>query len=141
MGEKLTTSRMPTRRVRSPEVWEAADTIYSTAIETTGGRTLYIAGQTGRDRDGETVPGDVRAQARLVFRNIGALLAVAGGTFADLVKTTVFVTDARYVADYRVVQSEFLTTPPYPASTLLVVAALARPEYLIEIEAVAVIHA
>jgi enamine deaminase RidA (YjgF/YER057c/UK114 family) len=127
------------RRVRSPEVWEAADTIYSAAIETSGGRTLYIAGQTGRDRNGETVLGDIRAQARLVFRNIGALLTAAGGTFANVVKTTVFIVDARYGPIYREIQDEFITEPPYPASTLLVVAALARPEYLIEIEGIAVL--
>jgi 2-iminobutanoate/2-iminopropanoate deaminase len=61
-----------------------------------------------------------------------------GGTMGDIQKVTIFVTDMARLMDIHAVRAEFFP-PPYPASTLVQVAALVRPEYLIEIEAVAVI--
>jgi enamine deaminase RidA (YjgF/YER057c/UK114 family) len=77
-------------------------------------------------------------QTRQVLDNLRTVLAGAGGTMANVQKVTIFVTDMRRLAELRGVLAEFLPQP-YPASTLVQVAALVRPEYLIEIEALAVI--
>jgi enamine deaminase RidA (YjgF/YER057c/UK114 family) len=104
------------------------------------GNTVYIAGQVAQDENGQLVgPGDFVAQATQVFENLKTALAAAGAGFGNLVKTTVFVTDPRYREALRDVRSTYLADSPLPASTLVVVAGLAQPEYLLEIEAVAVI--
>jgi len=84
--------------------------------------------------------GDFIAQATQVFENLGRALAAAGAGFSDLVKTTVYVTDPRYREALREVRDRYLDGNALPASTLVVVAGLALPEYLLEIEAVAVIE-
>ena len=102
-------------------------------------RTLYVSGQVALARDGSVVgPGDLAAQATFIWEQIGAILEEAGGRYSDIVKVTTYVLDmaargevmaarARYLGDHRA------------ASTLIGVAALARPEFLIEIEVVAVL--
>ena len=69
--------------------------------------------------------------------NARAILKGAGMTYKDVVKVTIFLTDSRFVAPYREVRDQFITEPPYPASTLLVVAGLADPAMLVEVEVVA----
>jgi enamine deaminase RidA (YjgF/YER057c/UK114 family) len=94
-----------------------------------------------QDEHGQLVgAGDFVAQATQVFENLGKALASAGAGFQHLVKTTVFVTDPRYREALRDVRDKYLDSSALPASTLVVVAGLALPEYLIEIEAVAVIE-
>jgi enamine deaminase RidA (YjgF/YER057c/UK114 family) len=110
---------------------------YSHAVK--AGNTVYIAGQVARDERGAIVAaGDFRGQAHQVFANLERALASAGAGFKDVVKITVFLTDARYRDTLREVQPQYLGAA-LPASTQLVVAAWADPEYLIEIEAVAVL--
>ena len=127
---------MPKRAIAHPDVYETPNAYFSNAVEAIGGRTIFLSGQLGRDENGETVPGDFLAQLHLAVKNIQTLLATAGGTLADVVKITVFVTDSRYVVPFRETFREYVTVP-FPASTFIVVAGLARPEYLIEIEAIA----
>jgi enamine deaminase RidA (YjgF/YER057c/UK114 family) len=111
---------------------------YSQVVK--AGNTIYIAGQVAQDEGGQLVgPGDFVAQANQVFENLAKALASAGAGFGDLVKTTIYVTDPRYREALRDVRSKYLGNTPLPASTLVVVAGLAQPEYLLEIEAVAVI--
>ena len=105
------------------------------------GNTVYIAGQVAQDEHGQLVgAGDFVAQANQVFENLGKALAAAGAGFQHLVKTTVYVTDPRYREALRDVRDTYLDSNALPASTLVVVAGLALPEYLLEIEAVAVIE-
>jgi enamine deaminase RidA (YjgF/YER057c/UK114 family) len=105
------------------------------------GNTVYIAGQVSQDEHGQLVgAGDFVAQATQVFENLGKALASAGAGFQHLVKTTVFVTDPRYREALRDVRDRYLDSNALPASTLVVVAGLALPEYLLEIEAVAVVE-
>ena len=105
------------------------------------GNTIYIAGQVAQDERGQIVgAGDFVAQATQVFENLGKALAAAGAGFEHLVKTTVYVTDPRYRELLRDVRSRYLGSDALPASTLVVVAGLALPEYLLEIEAVAVVE-
>ncbi len=113
--------------------------IYSSAAWQPTGRVLHLSGQVAQAEDGSLVgAGDIVLQTRQVLTNLQTVLASVGGTMADIQKVTTFVTDLSRLAEMRAVLAEFLPTP-YPASTLTQVAALVRPEYLIEIEAVAVI--
>ncbi len=102
-------------------------------------RILEISGQIGLDASGR-VPGDFEAQARLAWENLLAVLAEAGMTPANLIKVTAFLTDPADYAAYAALRGDYLGDAR-PASTLLVVAALARPEWLVEIEATAVAEA
>ena len=103
------------------------------------GNTVYLAGQTPQDENGQTVgKGDITAQAVKVFENIKTALAAGGASFADLVKITVYVTDPRYREAVGEVRRRYLGDA-LPASTLVVVAGLANPDYLLEIEGVAVV--
>jgi enamine deaminase RidA (YjgF/YER057c/UK114 family) len=109
---------------------------YSHSIEVPpNARWLYISGQVGVARDG-SLPSDLVGQATNCWNNIRANLAAAGMEMGDLVKITVFLTRESDVAAYREARDRILKAP-FPASTLVVVSRLVRPEWLIEIEAVA----
>ncbi len=100
---------------------------------------LYIAGQVAYDDKGGTAyPGDFKAQARAALLAVKAQVEAGGGTMANIVKVNTYLTDIRHRADYGPIREEFFGKK-MPASTLVAVAALAQPEFLIEIEAVAVI--
>lgn len=109
---------------------------YTHGVETAPGmRQLHVSGQVGLSPDGK-LPSGVAAQAENVWRNIEAILAEAGMGIGDLVRVNTFLVDPAHVAESRAVRLRHLGEHR-PASTLLVVAALAAPEYLIEIEALA----
>lgn len=113
--------------------------IFSSAAWQPPGRVLHLSGQVAQAEDGSLVgAGDIILQTRQVLVNLRNVLASVGGTMADIQKVTIFVTDMRRLTEMRPVLAEFLPQP-YPASTLTQVVALVRPEYLIEIEALAVI--
>ena len=110
---------------------------FSHAVKT--GTTVYLAGQTGADADGKLVgKDDFEAQARQVLLNLQTAVRAAGGELSDIVMWKIYVTDREYGARLAPVRREFLTKD-LPAATLLVVAGLASPDYLIEIDAVAVV--
>jgi len=98
-------------------------------------RLVLCSGQLGVGRDG-AIPESLEAQAHLCFRAIAAILGEAGMTLADVVRLNAFVTCADYVSGYQKVRDQFVSNPP-PASTLLVVQGLARPEFKVEVEAIA----
>lgn len=109
---------------------------YSHGVEIMpGGRLVFCSGQLGIGRDG-AVPEGVEAQARLCFRAIAAILGEAGMSLADIVRVNAFVTSAEYLGGYMKVRDEFVGNPP-PASTLMIVQGFARPEFKVEIEAIA----
>ena len=101
---------------------------------------VYIRGQIGQDLDTrENVGvGDVAAQADTAMANIKLLVEEAGGTLEDIVKVIVYLVDIRYREPVYQVMGRWLKGV-YPVSTGLVVAALARPEWLVEIDATAVL--
>jgi enamine deaminase RidA (YjgF/YER057c/UK114 family) len=119
-------------------VWDPPT--YSQAVKVTGAETiLYIAGQVAYDDNGNAAhPGDFKAQARAALQAVKAQVEAGGGTMANVVKVNTYLTDIRHRADFAVIREEFFGKK-MPASTLVAVAALAQPEFLIEIEAVAVI--
>lgn len=109
---------------------------YSHAILVPAGTdTLHVAGQVGAAADG-TVPADVEEQARLCWENLLAVLRAAGMGVENLVKTTVYLTSAADLPAFAAVRNRYLGSHK-PASTLIVAAALARPEWKVEIDAVA----
>ena len=118
---------------------------YSHIAKASGGTTIYIAGQVSSDVSGKLIgEGNVEAQAEQVFKNLKIAVEAAGGTMADLVKMNVYLV-AEVAPDevpkIRAVRERYVNTAHPPASTLVVVSRLARPGWLIEIEAVASIDA
>ncbi len=114
----------------------APGTGYSHGIELPPhARLLYLAGQLGVTPDGKLAP-EIREQATQAWRNLGAVLQAAGMGYENLVKVTHFLVRREDIAVYREVRAQFLGKHA-PASTLLVISALARPDALIEVEAVA----
>ena len=112
---------------------------YSHVVSVRGGRTIYIAGQVAFDAQGQLVgKGDLAAQTRQVFANLETALKAAGATFANVVKTNYYMRDASQVAVVREIRSKYFTSA-LPASTLVEVPRLAQPDFLIEIEVVAVV--
>jgi enamine deaminase RidA (YjgF/YER057c/UK114 family) len=119
-------------------VWDPP--IYSQAVKASGGQTtLYIAGQVAYDAAGNPAHrGDFKAQARAALQAVKAQVEAGGGTMKNVVKVNTYLTDIRFRADYGPIREEFFGKK-MPAHTLVAVAALAQPEFLIEIEAIAVI--
>jgi 2-iminobutanoate/2-iminopropanoate deaminase len=114
---------------------------YTHVVVSSDGRTVYIAGQVAFDSVGQLVGlGDFRAQAAQVFSNLGRALASVGATFGDVMKTTTYITDVRNLGMLREARARYFDSARAPANTLITVNALARPELLLEIEAVAEIR-
>ena len=112
---------------------------FSSAAWQPEGRVLHVSGHVSVDADGNVVgSGDINAQTRQILENIRNVLSSVGGTMADIAKVTVFVTDMSVLMEIHEVRAEFFD-PPYPASSPVEVSRLVRPEYMIEIEAVAVV--
>ena len=109
---------------------------YTDAVR--AGDLLFVSGCVPVDVDGRLVGGDVVAQARQVFANVGAILAAGGATFADVVKVTVYLIDIDDRARINPVREEVFGDTR-PASTLVEVSALAIPGAKLEVEAVALI--
>ena len=110
---------------------------YSLGVEVPpGARVLHVSGQVGVDSAGKLQDG-IEAQSDQVWKNIGEVLQAAGMDFRDIVKLTVFLTDSRFIPAFREVRGKYVGQEPYPASTLLVVAGLADPSMLVEVEVVA----
>jgi enamine deaminase RidA (YjgF/YER057c/UK114 family) len=115
---------------------------YSHVVEVRGGRTLYIAGQVALDDDGKLVGrDDLGAQVEQVFKNLQARLAEGGATFRDVVKLNYYLTDASDLPRLREIRNRYLDLERPPASTLVVVKQLFREEFLVEVEAVAIVGA
>jgi 2-iminobutanoate/2-iminopropanoate deaminase len=124
---------MSIERIQPEGLPESA--LYSPVVR--AGDLVFIAGQVAQDSAGNVVgAGDFPAQATQVFENLKRALASAGLDLTRLVKVSIYITDARYRDPLREINRRYTPTDR-PVSTLLVVAALARPEYLIEIDAVA----
>lgn len=121
------------------------DTIYTPtwqfnqAIKTTGGSIVWVSGLIGFRPDG-SMPEGIVEQSRVAFENLRAVMQSAGGDIADIVKVNVYIGEeyARHADEIRAVRSQFFTGD-YPVSTLVQVAGFANPDYLFEIEAIAVL--
>jgi len=130
-------------RLYNPPTMAKPVSNYSQVAEVTGGKLVFIAGQVGLDPSGKLVSqDDFRAQTEQIFKNLKLAVEAAGGQMSDLVKVNYFVAesvDPSQYATVREIRDRYINTAAAPASTFVVVKRLARPEYLIEVEAVAAI--
>ena len=112
---------------------------YTHIVSATGGRTIYISGQVALDAQGQLVGhDDLAAQTTQVFANLETALHAAGAAFGDVVKANYYLLDATQVQVIRDIRSRYFTTE-LPASTLVQVSGLARRDFLVEIEVIAVV--
>jgi 2-iminobutanoate/2-iminopropanoate deaminase len=118
-------------------VHETKDRGYSHVAKV--GKTLYIAGQVAKDVQGNMVgKGDFEAQARQVYTNLKNILEEAGGGLKNIVKMTTILTHYGYQDSHRTIKKEFFGEI-MPPNTLLIIESLASPDFMIEVEAIAVL--
>lgn len=112
---------------------------FNQAIKVSGGSLLFVSGLLGYTPDGVMAEGIVE-QSRVAFENLERVLAAAGGSVSDVVKVNIYVGEdfQRHKDELREVRARFFTGD-YPVSTLVQVAGFAGPDYLFEVEAIAVL--
>jgi 2-iminobutanoate/2-iminopropanoate deaminase len=132
-------SRAPQIKRTNPPTL-SAPTGYTHVVEVSGPvKTIYVSGQIAFDRSGALVGrGDMRAQAEQVFKNLEAALTVAGAKFSDVVKMNMYTTDMSQIQAIRDVRTKYFGSVT-PASTLVQVVQLARPELMLEVEVIAAV--
>lgn len=119
--------------------WET-DRAFSPAVVTTGGRQVWLAGVGAwKDPSGRVLAGDFAGQVHATFREIEQTLERCGGRLSDIVTMTVYVTDGRYGGEFTTIRAGYFPGG-FPASALITVSGFARPEMLVEIQAIAVIE-
>ena len=127
---------MPFTEVRSSKLF-ASPAPLSMATRTEAARLLHISGQVAQDVTGKTVgPGDIEKQTIQVIENIKTLVIEQGGSLSDICKLTIFLTSRDHLATVMDVRRRYFT-PPFPATTAVIVVGLANAEWMIEIEALA----
>ena len=126
------------RIVSSPAVPEPPPSLFSNCLVV--GDTIHISGQHAGSPQGAVGGGSMLEQSREAFRRVLALIAAAGGTADDVVKLNVYLCDMSRRAELSAARREFFAAP-LPCSTLVGVTALADPDLLVEIDALAVIGA
>jgi 2-iminobutanoate/2-iminopropanoate deaminase len=109
---------------------------YAPAVVTEGGRTVWLAGLlAAEDEEGTSLAGDFAGQVRCIFRKMARQMEEVGGSLDDIVAMTCHITEVRYNGEFVELRKEFFREERYPASTLVTVKALNRPEALVEITA------
>jgi enamine deaminase RidA (YjgF/YER057c/UK114 family) len=127
----------PTPTLSSPADL-AAPAGFSHVASIPAGRLVWTSGQVPIEADGTVAPaGDWEAQTRLAFENVGRALQGAGAGWPDVVKVTIYVTGIEALPTIRAVRDEFVDAANPPTSSLVKVAGLVNPDFLIEVEAVA----
>lgn len=143
---KMSPSQAPRQpfRIFNPDTMAKPTAGYSQVAEVTGGKVVYIAGQVALDRSGNLVgKDDFRAQVQQVFENLKAAVEAAGGDFSSVIKLNYYCAesvDPTQLPVVRDVRDKYVNTKNPPASTFVVVKRLVRPEWFIEVEAVAVVN-
>jgi 2-iminobutanoate/2-iminopropanoate deaminase len=137
----MTTTVYPLARDTLAEEGDFAGAVaFSNGVKVSGGDLLFISGQLAFDANMQLVgKGDMGAQTRQVLKNIGAALEQAGGSFADIVRVTVFTRDISRFREIHDARLEFFHPDHLPASTMVEISKFVHEDALIEIEAVAVI--
>lgn len=115
---------------------------FSQIVKIGGGQLVYLSGQVPLDASGALVgPRDFAAQARQVFENLKAALGAIGADFTYVVKLNIYLTERANAPVLREIRDQYVNTQSPPASTLVIVQGLIREEFLLEVEAVAVLPA
>jgi enamine deaminase RidA (YjgF/YER057c/UK114 family) len=124
--------------INPPDLATPPSNIYNHVVKI--GTTVYISGQVSRDMNGRTSHvGDPEAQIREVWANLEIAVKAAGGSLKDIVKTTTYVVGAENLGKIRAARLSLLPPDGRPTSTTLLVAGLADPDLLVEVEAIAVL--
>ena len=131
---------MPKKQITSSKIRQPSGHFsHATTIEARG-RLVFISGMTSRRADGTIAGiGDIEAQTRQVCENIKSAVEAAGGTMDDVVRVDVYVRNIEHFDKIHKVRREYFKTPP-PASTMVEVAKMVSPDYLIEINAIALVQ-
>jgi len=125
---------MAHEEIRSPRVYKSTAP-FSLATRTTSSRLLHVSGQVAQGPDGQTVgTGDIERQTVQVLENLKALTEQAGGSLADVARIVVYLTAREHLPAVMAVRRRYFREP-FPATTAVVVAGLANPEWMVEIEA------
>jgi enamine deaminase RidA (YjgF/YER057c/UK114 family) len=113
---------------------------YSQVATVTGGTIVFVAGQVALDKSGNVVGrNDFAAQVQQVFENLKAAVEAAGGDFSDIIKLNSYFLDLSHLRQFREVRDKYISLENPPVSTAIQVPGLFRPEFLVEIEAVAIV--
>jgi enamine deaminase RidA (YjgF/YER057c/UK114 family) len=130
-------------RIFNPDTMARPTAGYSQVAEVEDGKIVYIAGQVAMDRAGNLVgKDDFRAQVQQVFENLKAAVEASGGSFHDVIKLNYYCAesvDHALLPATREIRDKYVNTANPPTSTFVVVKRLVRPEWLIEVDAVAVV--
>lgn len=131
-------------RIQPPDLLTPKSYPFSWGMRVRGGELLFIAGQVSTDIDRNVIgPGDMAAQTRQVFKNMGLVLAEAGASFADVAEFTTYLVGKDYLEDHVAAINELFPSlfPDglYPANTVVFIDGLYRDEFLLEVKAIAVL--
>jgi 2-iminobutanoate/2-iminopropanoate deaminase len=131
---------MPKREVTSDSIRKPIGVFSQATVTEARGRLVFISGMTARQPDGSIAGiGNIEVQTRQVCENIKAAVEGAGGTLDDICRVDVFVRNIEHFDAIHKIRREYFK-PPLPASTMVEVTKMVSPDYLIEINAIAVIH-
>lgn len=138
-GEKRTMSKETNFQLLIPNTMTKS-VGYSQLAIVTGGSVVFIAGQVALDKSGNVVgKDDFKVQIQQVFENLKAAVEAAGGSFHDIIKLNSYFLDLSHAPEFREVRDQYINLKTPPASTAIQVPRLFRPEFLIEVEAIAVV--
>lgn len=124
---------------RQPERYKARNNIYTQVIRSTGTTMIHVAGTVPMDETGRAIKGDMKEQSQLVWKNIGISLAEFGAKPSDVVRVNQYTTDIEAYLKHGIGEMERFFGEHKPTSTLVEVRRLVFPEWLIEVEATAVL--
>src|SRR3954454_11722701 len=131
---------MPKKQISSEKISKPNGHFSQATVTEARGRIVFISGMTSRRADGTIAGiGDIEAQTRQVCENIKAAVEAAGGTMDDICRVDVYVRNMEHFDRIHKVRREYFKNPP-PASTMVEVSKFTSPDYLIEINAIAVIQ-
>jgi enamine deaminase RidA (YjgF/YER057c/UK114 family) len=137
-------SKIERSRIQPPDLLTPSYP-FSWGMRVRSGELLFIAGQVSTDMDRNVIgPGDMAAQTRQVFKNMGLVLAEAGASFSDIAELTTYLVGRDKLEDHVAAINELFPSlfpdGVYPANSLLFIDGLYREEFLLEVKAIAVLH-
>jgi len=133
---------MPKEQINPPELFPSLQYGFSQIVTTTGGKTIYLSGQVAWDENEQIVgPNDLGSQIRQALRNVETAVQIAGGKLTDVVSMRIYVVEPHLEEGGSISEAlkEFFPAKTAPATTWLGVTRLANKEFIVEIEAIAVI--
>jgi enamine deaminase RidA (YjgF/YER057c/UK114 family) len=134
---------MPKAVINPPELFPSLQYGFSQIVTSRGGRTVYLSGQVAWDANQQIVgAGDLGIQTRATLKNIATALQIVGGRLTDVVSMRIYIVEAVLEEDHHIGAAlrEFFPSEQAPATTWIGVRALANKDFLVEIEAIAVIE-